>query len=517
MLPHRPATSPLAVSPAWKWLRLPVKRTNKGAVVQREPETEALQRAAILDFATLRMTAVRLASDLPVRLRLNLVKFLLVYVCCLGFNVLIAKQLVFSAFNLYLSLAWASYFPLAVVGLLGAIGSRRLQIVPFKGMISERIIFLIPTVARHDTVPALMRVIDSILLCAPHHLLTYDIHLVTEEGAEGLATLSEQYHGHQRVRFLVVPATYQTRRGTKYKARANQFALDYRRARGLNGRDVFIYHGDDDTAIGPDTIWSIASFITHKSQTADLAQGVLTYPHQLSRSWFCKLADSVRPADDLTRFHFFTGMLGSPLAGLHGEHLLVRASTEEAIGWDFGEQVKVEDAYFGLFFALWFPRRATFLESCSYGASPASPADLVKQRRRWAAGLFGLLCDRRVPLRVKCSLCYSIANWTSGLFQHVGIVLMVGFLLGSFNTSPVFAWILAIWCFSLAYQTWMYCEGLRINLDASQARRWKYYVLPWLVVALLPLFSLVEAWAAVLGLLDFVRKKPGFDVIAKRI
>lgn len=244
---------------------------------------------------------------------------------------------------------------------------------------------------------------------------------------------------------------------------------------------------------------------------------MFNFSNKLSRSWFCRLADSIRPTDDLTRFYFFTGMLGRPMAGLHGEHLLVRASTEEAIGWDFGEQVRIEDAYFGLFFAAKFPGRSTFLQSCSYGASPASVGDFVKQRRRWAQGLFGLLFDRRLPARVKVVLGFAITNLALGIFQHIGVVLLIAYLLGSLNTSPVFEWGVVLWCFSLSYQIWAYLEGLRINLDASQAKCWQYVFLPWLVVPLMPIFSLVEAWAATLGMIDFLRKKKGFDVISKRL
>lgn len=481
------------------------------------PDKMAMRRGAFAIYETLRMTAVRLASDLPVRLKLNLLKFVVIYALILLLDLSFAGKVLMQPLNIYLTVAWTSYFPLALVGLVGAMGSRKLRPSHPQNAVENPVIFMIPTVARHDTLPALKRVIDSILLCAPSHLLQYTIHIITEEGAEGLKDLQEQYREHPVVEFVVVPKEYNTPNGTCYKARANQYALEERKAHGLNGDDVFVYHGDDDTGIGPDTIWSIAKFISTNQGEFDLAQGVLTYPHQLSRSWFCKLADSVRPADDLTRFHFFTGMLGRPLAGLHGEHLLVRASTEEAIGWDFGAHVKVEDAYFGLFFALRFPGRSAFLESCSYGASPSNVSDLIKQRRRWAAGLFGLLFDRQLPLRVKWSLAYSIVNWTSGLMQHVGIILLVAYVLGSLNTGPTLQFFLFIWSFNLGYQVWMYLEGLRINLDASQASTWKYFVLPCILVPLIPVFSLIEAWAATLGLWDFLRKKKGFEVISKRI
>ena len=90
--------------------------------------------------------------------------------------------------------------------------------------------------------------------------------------------------------------------------------------------------------------------------------------------------------------------------------------------------------------------------------------DLIKQRRRWAAGLFGLLFDGQVPAHIKFPLFYSVLNWTVGLLQHIGIVLVAAYLLGSMNTSPV-----------------------------------------------------VETWSATLGLADFLRKKKGFEVISKRI
>ena len=409
---------------------------------------------------------------------------------------------------------WSLYLPLTVIGFLGALAARKERIQPYAGVCQEQVIFLIPTVARRDTLPGLRRVINSILLCAPYHLANYVIHILLEEGAEGVAEIQYHYPLHKHVLCLVIPKGYRPTNGTQYKARANEFAMQYRRCLGLNAPDVFIYHGDDDTSIGHDTIWSIAHFI--EKNTHDLAQGLLTYPHQLSRSWFCRLADSIRPADDISRFYFCTGKLGTPLAGLHGEHLLIRASAEDVIGWDFGPSVKVEDAYFGLLFASRFPGRATFLPSCSYGASPSSIRELVRQRRRWSAGLLGLLVDRQVPQRTKPVLYYSIANWTLEIFQHIILILMIAGAIHSLDTSPIFPGILAIWCANFAFQVWMYLEGLRINLEASQAPRSQFLLLPFLLIPAIPLISFVEASSALLGLFDFLRRKQGFDVISKR-
>lgn len=465
------------------------------------------------DHRTLSMPAIRRAKERPVNLQLRLGKLSLVFVICLSLNIFFIGSSPHFWLNWYLTLIWTAYLPLTVIGLLGAIFSQKQQVTPFVGFRQERVIFLIPTIARKDTLPGLCRVIDSILLCASNHLPNFAIHILVEEDAAGVEEIKRQYRLHDRVLCIIVPKEYTPTHGTRYKARANQYAMEYRRRVGLNGSDVFVYHGDDDTSIGHDTVWSIAQFIENNQY--DLAQGLLTYPHQLTRSWFCRLADSIRPSDDMTRFCYCTGKLGSPLAGLHGEHVLMRASIEDQIGWDFGPTVTVEDAYFGLKFAERYGGRSTFLPSCSYGASPASVRDLIRQRRRWASGLVSLLFDSQISWKVKPVLYYSIANWTIGIFQHVVVVLSVAWLFHTTDTSPILPLFIACWCANFAFQVWMYLEGLRINLEASQASRARFWLLPFVQVLAIPLLSLVEAWSALLGLTDFLRKKRGFDVISK--
>ena len=114
------------------------------------PEHEAALSPEITT-ESLSLPVGSLAVPRNVRLRLNLLKFFFIYLLCLFFNLLITGQFIFSAFNLYLTIAWTLYVPIAVMGLLGALGSRHLQITPFQGMISEQVIFTIPTIARNDT------------------------------------------------------------------------------------------------------------------------------------------------------------------------------------------------------------------------------------------------------------------------------------------------------------------------------------------------------------------------------
>ena len=195
-------------------------------------------------------------------------------------------------------------------------------------------------------------------------------------------------------------------------------------SRGENTQDTFVYHLDDDTHIGKDTAASLAQFIELDGDRFLLAQGILSFPHHLTPSRFCRLADAIRPADDLTRFASFTGALGTPLGGLHGEHLVVRADIEDEIGWDFADTV-IEDAVLRdsiLHCDIHGAQRCSIWYS--YGASPATIKDLVRQRRRWIEGLC-LAFNRELPLIPKVPLLYSIFTWSLAPFQFVGLALIL--------------------------------------------------------------------------------------------
>ena len=449
---------------------------------------------------------------------LRLSTFVVVFLIVLALTLFINSDSEFFLVSLYTTIVWSVYLPIAMVGILGAVNSRRIKISNYQGLVDKKVIFRIPTVARMDTIPSLERVIKSILINAQRNLLSFRIDIIVDEGAAGIEYLQKKYLGNSAVRIIVVPNGFATENGTLYKARANQYAMLLRRREQENTKDVFIYHLDDDTAVGPDTISSIAEFIDHKKHNFHLAQGILSFPHHLSPSSFCKLADSVRPADDLTRFYFCTGVLGTPLAGLHGEHLLVKANVEDEIGWDFGP-VKVEDAYFAIRFSEKYPGKSTFLNSYSYGASPATIGDLIKQRRRWSSGLVSLIFDRSIKGRYKLLLSYCIANWATGIFHHIGFILLAVYLLGMMNTSPLLQVFLVAWAFNLSYFIWIYMEGLRINLKNTHPKWFRQNNYTMQTLAVIPFvwpLSAIEGLAGFLGFCDFLFKKKGFDVISKK-
>ena len=277
------------------------------------------------------------------------------------------------------------------------------------------------------------------------------VEIVIEEGCAAAA----QSKGCWACRVITVPRDYETANGTRFKARANHYALTLRDEEG------WVLHLDDDTAIGPDTATELARFV-HAADVRGkhLAQGVLTYPRELgvSRAAVARRRDP--PGGRRLEFAATTGT-GTPRAGLHGELLLVRASVEAEIGWDFGPRTVVEDARFALEFARRHPGRSDWFPGRCFGATPATAAAFVVQRERWARGLIELALSRAVPLRHRLLLLHNVLVWAFIPLQHLGIVLGIGWLIGDTNTYPAFAWLLPVWAANLAYSVWGYWTGSR--------------------------------------------------------
>ncbi len=450
--------------------------------------------------------------------------------------------------NYFLSIVWSAYAPLIVIGLVGAY-YRRAQQSPrrrrraartpaadteerspvgryksfrsdYAGRTDQLLVVTVPTLLAPGNLPALQRVLLSLLVNLPNHFNRFQVDIVTEGDVshEALTTWLDTMGALARpIRIVNVPADYATANGAEFKTRANQFAMEARRAARENTTTSWVYHLDDDTHIGTDTAAALAEFIEVDGSHFLLAQGVLAFPHELTPSKFCRLADAIRPADDLTRFAFFTGALGTPLGGLHGEHLVIRADIEEEIGWDFPNTV-IEDAYFAIEFATRYPRRSTMLNAYSYGASPATITDLVRQRRRWIEGLLRLAFNRKLPLAPKIPLLYSIFTWSLAPFQFVGLALLISYVFGIDNTSPISPWFLPLWSLGLAGIFWFYIEGLKVNLSASDRPR-SHILLAVVAVPAVYVVTLVETVGVVLGIVRFMgfgRQKVS-EVITKPI
>jgi hypothetical protein len=416
---------------------------------------------------------------------------------------------------------WTMPIGTSLIGIAGAVRTvRRLRaarnLTPPQRVYDAKLLVVVPTVGRFDTLPALERVVESYVRFLPRYFAHLRVDVVIEEDSPAHDRIRAL--AGPLVRIVVVPRSYRTPAGTRFKARANHYTHLRRIAENEARNDVWVLHMDDDTGVAEDTGAELARFVNtqagHGGDALHLAQGVLTYPREQGVNRFTWLADAVRPACDVSAFALTTGR-GTPRSGLHGELLLVRGSVEAAIGWDFGPRAMVEDAQFALMFAQRHPGRSDWFAGRSLGAAPAGVTDLVRQRERWAWGLLELAANRTVPLRSRLLLIHNMVVWACGPIQHVGVVLVAGALLGDIDTLPITASLLPVWALNIAFQTWCYWEGLKLNARASADGRRHWWEMP-AVVLLMPLFSLWEAAGVLCGLVRFVRHgETTFTVIAK--
>ena len=422
--------------------------------------------------------------------------------------------------NWYASLIWtvpavASW--LGIRGILRAAGERRPDLpAQAPAAVGELLIVVVPTVARRDTLVALERVVGSLLHHLPPSFERLRVDVVVEEGCECRCEV-DSLAASGLVRVLTVPAGYRTAAGSRFKARANHYANELRIAEGEARGGVWVLHMDDDTGVGADTASALARFIREQAAAGPsarhLAQGVLSFPRELAANRLLWLADAVRPGCDLSLFSATTGR-GTPRIGLHGELLLVRASVEAEIGWDFGPSAIVEDAQFALEFADRHPGRAGWFSARSYGVPPASVGDFLRQRERWAWGLLTLVSDPAIPLRRRAPLLALVGVWATAPLQSPLLVGGLAVLLKA-GSGPVSPLLIPIWSVNIAYCVWLYWQGLKVNADASRGGTRAWWE-PVVLLLMLPLFSLWEALGVARGLARFLRREERtFSVIAK--
>lgn len=380
------------------------------------------------------------------------------------------------------------------------------------------LIVVVSTIGRHDTYPALERSVMSYIAFLPGCFPRLRIDIVIDEGSEATGRIAMLADRSDLIRLVTVPMRYRTANGTRFKARASHYSHELRIREHENRDDVWVLHMDDDTGVGPDTALTMARFVEEQlaagPDAKHMAQGILTYPREYAANRLTWLADAARPAEDVARFSAWTGS-GTPRAGLHGELLLVRASIEATIGWDFGPSSIVEDAEFALIFCARYPGRSAWFGGRSYGASPASLRDFVRQRERWAWGLAALVFNGSLQLRNRLLLAYSVMSWVVGPIQNVVVIALVAILVGDHSTSPVTLFVVPLWALNMAYVIWMYWEGLRLNAGASRGGRRRWWE-PWAVILLIPIFGLMEGFGGLRGFVKFVRRaENNFTVIAK--
>jgi beta-1,4-mannosyltransferase len=317
----------------------------------------------------------------------------------------------------------------------------------------------------------------------------YRLWLVVEP--EGYASGPATYDALVRdgAELFVVPRNYSTALGTRGKARALEFASEQRGALGLSHAGVWVYHQDEETCVGQDTLEGISEFV--ESGGSLVGAGIILYPldwaasashvQELSRSY-----DDLRVLDSMT-------MPGNPTAGFHGSHFLARADVEDSVGWDSAGYAPAEDLLFEIRVRARYGAVFGVLKGFAYEKGAFSLRDQLRQRRRWMHGvLHALRRSPELPAGRRATVAYSALSWYSALpsvlVLAASVVLHYGPLLLVTGIFTGFIWV---------SMTLAYIEGYRLHsayIDRTRS-------LPRLLAAGLvgALVDVLAPWSALLS------------------
>ena len=408
------------------------------------------------------------------------------------------------------SVLWILSVPAAVFGLYGMLVYRHPTKLDSVASIPQLVVFRI--CSRGDNI---QMVADTIHRCIAEMEKTPLFDYLVEVVINDTARVEVLPH-HDKVRIVLIPSTYQTARGTKYKARGLQYALEYSDVPD----NAWLVHLDEETQPTSSGIKGIAKMISEEEASGKLriGQGAILYHRNWRRKPFWTLADNVRTGDDFARFHG-QYRLGRTIFGLHGSYIVVRNDVEKRVGFDFGPAGSItEDAF-------WAVRnmedgvRARWCEGYLEEQSTEGLMDFMRQRARWFQGLWIVSFQAPVKLRWRLSILLNTVFWMFAPFA--GLYTIAHFFIG--YATPWWVTFLANLTFA-SFMT-LYLIGLKANIDEyhePHVRRWEFRT-GWTIlqVALTPVFSFIESAGVILGIwqlikMPFSKEGATFHVVVKK-
>lgn len=315
---------------------------------------------------------------------------------------------------------------------------------------AENVRFVVTTIGSESVATTLASVIDHTLATFPE----YELYVLTDEGAD----LEDDLRADDRFETVVVPDDFECE--ATAKGRAIQYFVETVVA---DEQEYWYAFLDDDNEVrGRDILYEIP---VYERRGYHAANPVLVPRQGHSATTF--VMDHVRTLDDLTVFRTFTGLLGRPLVGFHGELLTVRGDTLAEVGFD--RESIVEDFAFA---AELVRRDLPVWQTGSRVSilSPHSTPDLFKQRRRWFLGLLAEL--RRCPPSATLVMGLRMVAWT---FATVGGVVFAPLWLLTGDSTPLLA---PLVMFSSAIYFLAYLYGVRSVQEGLLARLGRAIVLP---------------------------------------
>lgn len=281
----------------------------------------------------------------------------------------------------------------------------------------EKVIFQLTTLGRSPK--TVLNSIKSVHYWAGRYSLNYESWIITEEDAEILSARYSDEIKSLGTRIIVVPRGYVTPKGTLSKARALQYACELRKKEIGLSKDVWIYHQDDETTLGEDTVLGIADFINRKEGT--IGAGIILYP--------LDFVNTPPHVQELTRSYDDFRTMGTlltkrnPMVGFHGSHFLVRQDVEDSVGNDFGTRGAIaEDFLLEQAIRLKYGKQYSVLRGFAYEKSASNVKGALSQRRRWLIGGMGVYSIGFIPFYKKVILFYMHLSWFSAIFSIFSMI-----------------------------------------------------------------------------------------------
>jgi hypothetical protein len=244
---------------------------------------------------------------------------------------------------------------------------------------ADNVRFVVTTVAAEHVRDALFETVEHTARSFPE----YDLYCLVDEGSD----LQPELEATDGVEVVVVPETYECE--AVAKGRAINYFVETVVAAAPDYWYAFI---DDDNQVLDDRF---LYEIPHHDEAGYGAMNPVLRP-RLGRSHLTFMADHIRLLDDVTIYRLFTGFLGTPAVGFHGELLCARGDVLVDVGFD--RETIVED----FAFATELIRRGIPVWQSRTRVSVLSPHDFrsfLDQRARWFLGIVSYL--PQVPLLVK--------------------------------------------------------------------------------------------------------------------
>lgn len=340
---------------------------------------------------------------------------------------------------------------------------------------AENVRFVVPTVASEQVRTALFETLDHVSSTFGE----YEAYCVVDDGSALLPELRER----SDVTTIVVPADYDC------EALAKGRAMNYFVETVVAAEPEYWYAFlDDDNLLIDETF--LFEIPYYESRGYRAMNPVLT--PRLGRSRLTFMADHIRLLDDLTIYRLFSGLLGRPYLGFHGELLCVRGDVLSEIGFD--RETIVED----FAFALELARRDIPVWQSRTRVSVLSPHDLssfFQQRSRWLVGVWKYL--GRAPWITKAVVGSRVLLWSVSLTSS-WLLIPLWFT----DTLAVPLWAMAI----VVVGTLFYAAAIGVGA-------WRIGGIRGLgLFALFPLYATLEHLAPVYAL---VRRQTDFVVIEK--